>query len=338
MTKRATAIHLTPEEEQTLRRWIKEAGYQQQKADRAKIILLAAQKYSTQQIARTLHKRTAHVSKWRIRFATQSMAGLQDAARSGKPRTYSGTTEARILSQLQQPPPKPHEFWTGPLIARAIGNIGVDYVWRVLRAHGIKLPRQVRKEYETEDILTPRPISLVGVYLGRETGVVLIGEAESTAQRLSSYVRIPNRHVADEFGLYSFSRTRLTLQELVRRASVLLRGGHYNERVPRKFDDFLHEVLSHWATCRVHGLIFSAKPPSAPHLFMHCARSLQEWKSQVRPWLTIFLPNGSSGNSESTRGLMAAIEEFISFHPGGRAAAFEWYVRARSSREIVARL
>jgi transposase len=337
MTKRATAIHLTPEEEQTLRKWVKEAGDLQLKADRAKIILLAAQKCSTQQIARTLHKRTAHVSKWRVRFATQGIAGLQDAARSGKPRTYTGTTEARILSQLQQPPPKPHEFWTGPLIARVIGNIGVDYVWRVLRAHGIKLPRQVRKEYETEYILTPRLISPVGVYLGRETGAVLIGEAKSTTQRLSSYWRIPNRYVAGEFGVYSFSLTRLTLQELVRRAIVLLRGGHYDERVPRKFDDFLHEALSQWGTCRVHGLIFGTIPPSVPHLYMHCARSLQEWKNQVRPWLTMFLPNASPGNSESTGGLMAAMEEFISFHPGGKAGAFEWYVRGRSSREIVAR-
>ena len=56
---------------------------------RAKMILLAAEGWANDAIARTLHTRREVVSLWRKRFFDQRLAGLEDQPRSGRPRAFS---------------------------------------------------------------------------------------------------------------------------------------------------------------------------------------------------------------------------------------------------------
>jgi Winged helix-turn helix len=55
---------------------------------RAKMILLAAQGWSNDEIASTLHTRREIVSLWRKRFFQERLAGLEDQARPGRPRAF----------------------------------------------------------------------------------------------------------------------------------------------------------------------------------------------------------------------------------------------------------
>ena len=56
---------------------------------RAKMILLAAEGWANDAIARTLGTRREVVSIWRKRFFEQRLAGLEDQPRSGRPRVFS---------------------------------------------------------------------------------------------------------------------------------------------------------------------------------------------------------------------------------------------------------
>jgi len=56
---------------------------------RAKIVLLAAEGLSNDQIAAKLDMPRQIVSKWRKRFSQQRMNGLTDHARSGRPARFS---------------------------------------------------------------------------------------------------------------------------------------------------------------------------------------------------------------------------------------------------------
>jgi hypothetical protein len=56
---------------------------------RAKMILLAAEGWSNDAIAQSLHTRREVVSLWRKRFFEQRLAGLEDHARPGRPRAFS---------------------------------------------------------------------------------------------------------------------------------------------------------------------------------------------------------------------------------------------------------
>lgn len=105
--RRATAvIQLNEDELKTLTEWTRRGKSEHRLVERARIILLADEGKTNEQIARQLHTRTARVSKWRQRFAMDRLAGMSDAARPGKPAKYDETIEKRMLALLDGPPPK----------------------------------------------------------------------------------------------------------------------------------------------------------------------------------------------------------------------------------------
>lgn len=55
---------------------------------RAKMILMAAKGLSNDEIAKRLYTRRDVVSMWRKRFFTDRLAGLEERARPGRPRTF----------------------------------------------------------------------------------------------------------------------------------------------------------------------------------------------------------------------------------------------------------
>jgi hypothetical protein len=59
---------------------------------RAKMILLAAEGLSNDEIATRLDARREIVSMWRKRFFEQRLAGLEERARSGRPRIFPPRT------------------------------------------------------------------------------------------------------------------------------------------------------------------------------------------------------------------------------------------------------
>jgi len=56
---------------------------------RAKIILLASEDLSNDEIARRLDMGRDVVSIWRKRFFLERLTGLEDRSRAGRPRTFS---------------------------------------------------------------------------------------------------------------------------------------------------------------------------------------------------------------------------------------------------------
>lgn len=59
---------------------------------RAKMILLAAEGLSNDEIAARLCSRREVVSMWRKRFFEDRLAGLEERSRPGRPRTFSPRT------------------------------------------------------------------------------------------------------------------------------------------------------------------------------------------------------------------------------------------------------
>lgn len=56
---------------------------------RAKMILMAGEGWSNDEIANRLATRRDVVSMWRKRFFTERLAGLEERSRPGRPRTFS---------------------------------------------------------------------------------------------------------------------------------------------------------------------------------------------------------------------------------------------------------
>jgi transposase len=134
-----TPIQLKIRERKILETWARSGRPGDRMALRSRIILDLAEGRKTSEVARNFSIRMATVTKWRTRFAKQGVQGLSDAPRSGKPPFYSHNTDDRVLYLLVQPPPKGHPRWNGRLLARALGNVSKDQIWRILRKRGIRL-------------------------------------------------------------------------------------------------------------------------------------------------------------------------------------------------------
>ena len=81
-------IVLSPAETQELTRRAQKYSLAYFQVQRAKMILLAAQGVDNEEIARRLDTRREVVSLWRKRFCEQRLAGLDERARSGRPRAF----------------------------------------------------------------------------------------------------------------------------------------------------------------------------------------------------------------------------------------------------------
>ena len=150
MAKRATLILLSPAEKRTLQRWRGAHKIEQRVAERARIILLAAQGRSNLEIAAQLGTRPARVSKWRTRFARQRLAGLADE-----------------------------------LLAQALGDVSDQQVWRVLRRRGISLRRRRSWCVSTDPEFARKAADIVGLYLDPpENAVVLAVDEKPHIQAL----------------------------------------------------------------------------------------------------------------------------------------------------------
>lgn len=83
------AIHLTAEQRRVLEARARKYTLAYRDVFRAQTVLLAAQGLRNDEIAARLNTRREVVSKWRKRFFEESLAGLDERPRRGRPRVFS---------------------------------------------------------------------------------------------------------------------------------------------------------------------------------------------------------------------------------------------------------
>src|SRR6202166_5014526 len=133
MIPEAREVHLPRKDRKVLEACCRSPVTLQRDLKRARIVLLAAAGRSTRSIAKEVGVQPRIVSLWRHRYA--DLGGLQDKPRPGKQPIYTKATDKRILRLLDKPPPEGFARWTGPLLAEALDDVDVQYVWRFLRSH-----------------------------------------------------------------------------------------------------------------------------------------------------------------------------------------------------------
>ena len=161
---RATQVQLADEDRRILESRVRSSKTEQRQVLRARIILAASTGEKTLSIAKDLKVRPNTVSKWRIRFAREGLAGLDDAARPGKPGSYTQDTEKRVLSKLDEPPPEGYARWNGRLLSEALGDVTKHQVWRLLRRHHISLERRRSWCLSTDPGFARKAADIVGLH------------------------------------------------------------------------------------------------------------------------------------------------------------------------------
>ena len=337
MRQPAAVIHLTEEERGTLEQWTRRGKSEQRLVERAKIILLAHEGRTNQQIADTLETRTARVSKWRQRFGAQRLTGLSDAGRSGKPATYDLSTEKRLLALLDAPPPKGYSQWNGPLLAEALAGVSKDQVWRILRRHDICLQRRRSWCISTDPEFGPKAADVVGLYLNPPEKALVIAVDEKPSiqalERAQGYLRLPDGKAVNGFSHCYKRHGTTTLFAALEISTGQVKAAHYNRRRRREFLDFMNEIVAAHPGREIHVVLDNLnthKPKDDrwlkrhPQVRLHFTPTYSSWLNQVECWFSILSRQALRGASfTSPKQLRQAIDDFVSAY-NENAAPFEW--------------
>src|ERR671917_823647 len=97
MSRRATPIVLTVEERDELQRRVRARTSSQQAAQRARIVLRAAEGARNIDIAEGLGIARHTAQQWRDRFAAAPLAGFAGRPHRPPPRGYSADRQGRVL-------------------------------------------------------------------------------------------------------------------------------------------------------------------------------------------------------------------------------------------------
>ena len=107
-------------------------------AVRARMILECAKGYQIKDVAAKFSERPNTVIKWKQRFEQAGIDGLRNAPRGSTKDVYGEPFAKRLLNLLKTPPPDGEKYWTGPLLADALGTPH-DTIRRYLRRKNIRL-------------------------------------------------------------------------------------------------------------------------------------------------------------------------------------------------------
>ena len=178
------AIDLSEAERETLERWARRPKSAQALALRCRIVLLAAEGLSNQEIAHRLSLHPVTVGKWRRRFCKHRLDGLQDEPRPGKPRTITDADVERVLVMTLEEAPREATHWSTRSMAQAAG-MSQTAVSRIWRAFGLKPQLTEHFKLSTDPQFIDKVRDIVGLYLNPpEAAVVLCVDEKSQIQAL----------------------------------------------------------------------------------------------------------------------------------------------------------
>src|SRR5919202_1217304 len=115
-------LEITDEERTELERRVRAKTSTQRQAQRARVILLAADGVPSRQIAKAVGMHENYVGVCRKRFATERLAGLEGRPRSGRPRTYGHDERLRIVATATSTTPEWASHWSHSLLANYLSD------------------------------------------------------------------------------------------------------------------------------------------------------------------------------------------------------------------------
>lgn len=336
MILNAIEVRLKPKQRDELEARLRAGTTEQRAVLRLKIVLYAAEGASTREIARILNTTPTTVSLWRGRFARAGLAGLVDLPRSGTPPTYGPAADKRIRKVLDQPPPKGFARWSGPLIAKALGDVDVQYVWRSLREQKIDLSGRKSWCESNDPDFSKKAAEVVGLYMAPpENAIVLCVDEKPSIQaleRTQGYLKLPSgRALTGQSHDYKRHGTT-TLFAAFEVATGKVKAAHKKRRRRKEFLAFMDEIAAAYPKRRLEVIVDNLNTHKKnedwlarhPLVTFHFTPTRASWLNQVEGWFSILQGQSLTGASFiSVEQLKAHMDAFIETY-NEHAEPFVW--------------
>ncbi len=333
----ATPIVLTAEERAELEGMARSTKSEHRTRFKARIVLMAADGAATRAIGRALKCTTGTASKWRVRYAKDRLAGFSETGNRGAEAKYGEEAGRRILAVLDTTPPDGYANWSGPLIANALGDVHVQYVWRFLHAHKIDLSGRKSWCVSNDPEFTAKAAEIVGLYMAPPDNAVVLSVDEKPSiqalERAQGYLKLPNgRAMTGQSHDYKRHGTT-TLFAALEVATGKVSGRHYKRRRRVEFLDFMNKVVADYPDREIHVILdnLSTHKPKRDlwlkrhrNVHFHYTPTHASWLNQIEIWFSILSGMSLNGASfHSADQLKAHIDAFIASY-NEDARPFAW--------------
>ena len=346
MPRSAVTVELSPAQRAELERLIRTPSSANQLAERARIVLRAAEGASNRQIAAELGLSLPTVGQWRTAFAAKGTAGLADRPRSGRPRRLDETTAKLIVAKALEPPPPGTSHWSVRDLAREL-SLSPTTVHRVLRANRLK-PHQVRTFKASKDPqLVEKVCDIVGLYLDPPDGALVVCVDEKTQIQALDRTQplLPLRAGLAERRTHDYLRHGTTnLYAALEIASGQVVGQCRPRHRHQEFLAFLRRVVREFPAGELHIVLDNSSTHSTPEVkrwlgrhqrvSFHFTPTGASWMNLVECWFSILTRKQiRRGSYVSVPQLIAATKRFIETH-NEHATPFVW---TKSAEQILAK-
>jgi transposase len=152
----------------------------QKHVQRARIILLSAERLTVLAVARQTGASRPAVWRWQQRFAEQGVDGLlRDKTRKPGKKPLAAATVAKILALPCGKPPRGATHWTGRMVAQAVG-VSLRAVQRIWEANHLQ-PHRVRTFKTSNDPAFAEKVEdVVGLYMNPPVHAVVVSIDEKS--------------------------------------------------------------------------------------------------------------------------------------------------------------
>ena len=336
---RAQPMGLRPGDRELLDSWTRSSSIRAGLAQRARIVLLAADGVSNTEIAVRVGVARQTVISWRERYAASGITGLDDERRSGRPRTVD---RAQILAATLTPPPAKLGIthWSSRLLADHL-RVDASTVLRTWRHHRVQPWRAETFKFSTDPELVAKVVDVVGLYLHPpENAIVLSCDEKSQIQALNRTQKtLPMQPGQAERRTHDYVRHGTTtlfaaLEIATGQVTGICKPRHRHQEflmflkhVARAYPDRddgteLHLIMDNYAAHK-HPKV-KAWLAVNPRIHVHFTPTSGSWLNLVEVWFGIIERQAiHRGTFASVRDLMIKIRTFINGW-NDRCQPFTW--------------
>ena len=345
----APALMLRDGDREELERLTRASSVRAGLAQRARIVLLAADGLSNTAIAERVGVSRPTTIAWRERYQAKGIAGLDDEDRSGRPREID---RSAVLAATLTPPPKRLGIthWSTRLLGRYL-KISDHTVASIWREYGIQPWRAESFRFSTDPQLEAKVVDVVGLYLDPpENAVVLSIDEKSQIQALDRTAPVlPTQPKLIERRSHDYVRHGTTtlfaaLEVATGKVTAALKPRHrhseflaFLKQVARAYPDTgdgatLHLVMDNYAAHK-HPKV-KAWLAEHPRIHVHFTPTHASWMNLVEAWFSLAERQAiHRGTYTSVKDLNAKLRAYIDGW-NDRAHPFTW---TKTADQILAR-
>jgi transposase len=316
-------VELSARDRDELLSWTRSPSMKAGLAQRARVVLLAADGVGTSEIVRRVGLTKPAVIGWKKRFSAEGIAGLDDRPKSGRPVRIDAV--GIVLATLERPPEKLGvTHWSSRLLARQLGvsDFTVSTTWK---KWGLQPWRVETFKFSTDPELEAKIRDVIGLYLHPpDKAIVLCVDEKSQVQALDRTAPVlplrlgmPQKQTADYL-----RHGTTTLFAALEVATGKVTDACYPRHRHEEFLKFLKQVAKTYPRRKLHIVVdnyATHKHPAVrawlgrnPRIVLHFTPTSGSWMNMVEIFFGIITRQAiRRGTFTSVKDLIAAIEVFI---------------------------